>query len=526
MHREDPDMKIMTPAVQAGILVMLFVAAYYVPFSSLYNTWTSNDDYSYGLLIPLISLYFLWERKHILGITPVRACWSVFPFLLLFLLLSIYGILGSSGHISRPALPVLIILFAVFCFGTQVFKKVALPLCFLVFMIPLPSVLDRTIGVYLKGVSSELGGLLLRLMGYSVHVSGNVIDLGVTQLQVVDACSGLRFLFPLIALGVVYSYFFERVRWKQIVCVLVTVPIAIFTNVLRIGIAGVLTYQFGSSMAEGFFHDFQGWAIFMVAFVFLFLFGRLLRFFPGREIPVQDSGAELDERGKESQSNFSAFVVSIVLLLVVGGLSLNTQALPPVKIKGGIESFPVVFNGWTGRADPIDLEIIDASGAEEAFNGVYQGPEGQVSLYMGYRSTAFLENVNFFHSPTVCLPGSGWKTLSQSKYEIPDMPVFGTLPVTVMVMQSMGTKHLVYFWFQTKDKATHDKNINRFHLALHAMKKDNTHDLFIRPITGIAAGETIEEAKQRMDSFVREMMVTLDGFLAENQFEETDGGVR
>jgi EpsI family protein len=144
---------------------------------------------------------------------------------------------------------------------------------------------------------------------------------------------------------------------------------------------------------------------------------------------------------------------------------------------------------------------------------------------MGYRSTAFLENVNFFHSPTVCLPGSGWKTISQSRYEIPDVPVFGTLPVTQMVMQAMGTRYLVYFWFQTKEKATHDKNINRFHLALHAMKKDNTHDLFIRPITGIGPNETLETARQRMDGFVRDMMAALDVFLAENQFEDT-GEVR
>ncbi|MBC8440369.1 MAG: EpsI family protein [Deltaproteobacteria bacterium] len=509
---------ILNPVFQGSILILLFIGAYFVPFSSLYNIWMTSDDYSYGILIPFISAYFLWEKRQTLKDVTIQSCWSVFPVLMLFVLLSIYGVLGSSGNISKPALPVLIVLFAIFCFGMDLFKRISLPLCFLVFMIPLPAVLDRTIGVYLKTISSHLGGMFLRGLGYSVHVSGNVIDLGVIQLQVVDACSGLRFLFPLMALGIVYGYFFERVVWKRVACFLVTIPIAILTNVLRIGITGILTYNFGSKMAEGFFHDFQGWAIFMVSFVFLFIFGRFLRFFPPK---IEKTGQkELKNSGKifENKGNISAFVVSVVLLFIVGGLTFNVSALPPVKIKGGIESFPSSFNQWKGQTQVVERKIIDASGAEESFSCDYINQKNHaVSLYMGYRSTAFLENVNFFHTPTVCLPSSGMKTISQSKRVINDVPLFETLPVTEMVMESMGSKLLVYFWFQTKDQATHDKNINRFHLALHAIKKDNTHDLFIRPITSIGEGESIEDARQRMDGFTREMMGTLIAFLKENQ---------
>ena len=132
---------------------------------------------------------------------------------------------------------------------------------------------------------------------------------------------------------------------------------------------------------------------------------------------------------------------------------------------------------------------------------------------MGYRSTAFLENENFFHSPTVCLPGSGWKTKKKSTHTITNVPRFGTLTVTEMVVEFMGTTQPGYFWFQTEDKVTHDKNINRFHLALHAIRQDNTYDLFIRPITPIKPVETIAEAETRMDSFVREAMAALLRFL-------------
>ena len=271
-------------------------------------------------------------------------------------------------------------------------------------------------------------------------------------------------------------------------------------------------------MAEGFFHDFQGWAIFMVSFVFLFIFGRFLRLFPPKVEKILQKELKDSEKIFKNKGNISAFIVSVVLLFIVGGLTFNVSALPPVKIKGGLKSFPSSFNEWKGQTQVVEPEIIDASGAEEAFSCDYINQKNHVvSLYMGYRSTAFLENVNFFHSPTVCLPASGMKTISKSKHIINDVSLFETLPVTEMVMESMGTKLLVYFWFQTKNKATHDKNINRFHLALHAIKKDNTHDLFIRPITSIEKGESIEDARQRMDGFTREMMGTLITFLKENQ---------
>jgi len=508
--------------IRIFILLALFISAYWIPLKGIVNTWITNDDYSYGFLIPVISLYLLWDKRSDIKEAALKSSWGVLPILIFFVLLSLYGVLGSSGHISRPAIPVLVILFASFCFGIGLTRKIILPLGFLIFMVPLPTVLDRTIGVFLKTVSSQLGGMFIRAFGFSVHVSGNIIDLGVTKLQVVDACSGLRFVFPLLALGVVYSYLFERVAWKQIVCVLATIPIAILTNVLRIGITGVLTYYYGSKVAEGFFHGFSGWTIFMVAFVFIFLLGRILRFFPPKMPKVKSDKVpdvkEIQPSNSDKRTWKGAFVTSVLILIAVVGITLNTQALPPITINGGIESFPLQFEGWVGRKNPVDPEIVIASGAEEAFSASY-GKRGneQVALYIGYRSTAFLENENFFHSPTVCLPSSGWKTIEKSTHTITNIPFYGNVKVTRMVIELFGTKQLVYFWFQTKDKATHDKNINRFHLAVHAIKMDNTHDLFIRPITPIKEGETAEAASARLDQFVRDMMAPLLRFLSENQ---------
>jgi exosortase D (VPLPA-CTERM-specific) len=505
---------------KVAALSILFLAAYWVPLKGIVNTWFVSDEYSFGFIIPLISAYLIWDKRSKLQGVPIKSSWPVLPVLVVCVILSLYGILGSSGNISRPLIPVLIILFTAFCFGKAVISRFIFPFGFLIFMVPLPAFLERTLGVYLKSVSSRLGGCIISMLDIPVHVSGNVIDLGVTQLQVVDACSGLRYLFPLVALGLVYSYMFQRVAWKRIFCVFATFPIAVLTNGLRIGMTGVLTNIFGPKVAEGFFHEFAGWALFLVSFAFLFLLGWTLKFLPPKNVPADDataSGKTFSEMPKGTIENITRpFLVSVVLLLVVGILSWSTGALPAIKIRGGVAGFPLGFADWQGRSEVVDPEIVAKSGAEESYSGVYQNSKNDVvSLYVGYRSTAFLENENFFHSPTVCLPSSGWEVVRTSTRNVSGVPAFPNLTVTEMVTESMGTRQLVYFWFQTKNRATWDKNINRFHLALHAIQRDNTYDLFIRPITPILPNEKIEDAEKRMDRFVREMMGALIPFLKE-----------
>ena len=508
---------------KACILIGLFIAAYWIPLKTIVNIWWSDEDYSYGFLIPLFSAYLLWDKRKILQNIRFKTAWPVMPFLIFFVLFSLYGILGSSGNISMPAVPILIILFTAFCFGMETIRRLIMPLGFLIFMIRIPPSIEGSLGLYLKQISSKLGGAIIGLFNISVNVSGNIIDLGVTQLQVVDACSGMRYLFPLMALGVVYVYFFEKVTWKRIFCVLATIPIAVLTNALRIGITGILTNYFGPTMAEGFFHSFSGWIIFMLALACLFLLGRILAFFPPEKSAVRLSDIPKVDTQTESISSGNinlSFYISVGLLVLVLIFSLSTKALPPVKIQGGIASFPLEFAGWQGRSEYVDPGIIIQSGAEESFSGTYQNDFGGViSLYMGYRSTAFLSNDNFFHSPTICLPSAGWITKETSIHVIKDVPFFGDMKVTEMLIEKGGDKQLVYFWFQTKDNATHDKDINRFHLAVHAIKRDNTYDLFIRPVTLLQRNEPIGNAETRMDNFVRHMMGTMLGFLKERQIK-------
>ena len=502
------------------VLLGLFIIAYWVPLRGMVHVWQANEDYSYGYMIPLVALYLLWDNRSALRSAPIRSSWAVFPILIMMLFVSLYGILGSSGNIAMPAVPILIILFCAFCFGVEFAKRALLPFGFLIFMVPIPAVLERSLGVYLKSVSSVMGGAIVRACGIPVFVSGNLIDLGVTRLQVVDACNGLRYLFPLLAIGILYAYFFEKVTWKRLFCVFATMPIAVLINGLRIGLTGILANWYGVAAAEGFFHDFAGWAMFMVAFFFLFLLGKILTFFP----PKGKSASSLtaaEKKGDSSQSGSMrsltlSFVTAAALLLFVATLSWSTSSMPAVKLRGGIASFPLTIGDWHGSPDLIDPDIINKSGAEEAFSARYINKENEyVSLYIGYRSTAFLETENFFHSPTVCLPSSGQKISTLRTRTISSVPHWGTVDVTEMVTEDAGTRLLVYFWFETKSRETPDKNINRFHLTLHALSRDNTYDLFFRPIIYLKDRESVAEGEKRLDRFVRELSPAARKFMAE-----------
>ena len=389
-------------------------------------------------------------------------------------------------------------------------------------MIPLPTIFGVLIGNRLRLVSTKLGEAILRMFGVSVFVEGNVIDLGVTPLQVVDACSGLRYILPLLALGVLFAYFFEKVRWKQVLLAISTIPIAVITNGIRIGITGILAERYGSEVADGFFHGFSGWLIFMFAFVLLLVFHFALKVLFPTSDANHSSANKHEEKSKQGKPRYNTapIVITSVLLLLVGLLSYTTAALPRITIQGGFSDFPLNIKEWKGHLEQIDPEMVDASGAEEALNASYYTEHGgSIFLYIGYRGSPFVESENFFHSPNVCLPSAGWKTRMFTKHTIADVPQFDTIVARKMLIEKMGQTQLVYYWFQTKSHTSFDVNITRFHLAWHAIQRDNTYDLFIRPITPIQANETIEEAEKRMDQFVRDMMVALLKFLEEKKVE-------
>ncbi len=166
----------------------------------------------------------------------------------------------------------------------------------LVFMLPLPQFLYWKVNTTLQLVSSEIGVSILMLAGVPVYLEGNVIDLGVYKLQVAEACSGLRYLFPIMSFTYVFAVLYRGPVWHKLVLLLLAVPVAVLMNSVRIGIIGILVDRYGIAQAEGFLHIFEGWVIFLSCIAILFGMAKVMQWLSGDRRPLGEA-LDLDFSG-------------------------------------------------------------------------------------------------------------------------------------------------------------------------------------------------------------------------------------
>ena len=251
-----------------GVLLAVVVVAFSGTFEYLYVNW-QREEYSHGFLVPLISLYLCWQQRGKLRELPFTGSWTGVLLTAAGLGLYFLGTLAAITTIDAYALVIVIAGVLLTVMGWQAFRWVAGPVALLLLMNPIPAFLFNNLSSALQLLSSQIGVAVIRLFGISVFLEGNVIDLGNYKLQVVEACSGLRYLFPLLTLGVIVACMVNCRLWIRLLLVLSTMPITVLMNSFRIGMIGVLVDRFGIAQAEGFLHDFEGWVIFMACFALL-----------------------------------------------------------------------------------------------------------------------------------------------------------------------------------------------------------------------------------------------------------------
>jgi exosortase len=279
--------------VAAGALLTLgLFVLYWQVFRRLIDAWVVDGNYSHGFLIIPIAAYLVWERRARLQALAVRP--SSFG-LLIFgggVVLLLAGVLGSELFLTRLSLIATLTGMVLFLFGWAHVRILAFPLAFLLLMIPLPAIIFNQIAFPLQLLASRLGEFAIASANIPVLREGNVLVLANTSLEVAEACSGIRSLISLITLGIVYGYFTDSRGWVRTSIVLSTIPVAIVANGARVAGTGMLAHWWGPEAAEGFFHEFSGWVVFIVAFVMILAIQRLIvRLAPDRKTMSDASGA-------------------------------------------------------------------------------------------------------------------------------------------------------------------------------------------------------------------------------------------
>jgi len=264
--------------VYAGTLLVtgLVIFLYRDVFYGLVSDWYNDPDYSHGFLVPFLSAYFIWERWDDLKTKKIAPS-LLGPVVLCFgLACLVIGLVGAELYVQRFSLIIVLAGLVLLILGWRYLWLLSFPIGFLIFMIPLPAIVVNTIAFPLQLFAAETATFCLFSLGIPVFREGNLIMLASTTLEVAEACSGLRSLLSLLALGTVYGYFSQDAVWKRWVLVILSIPIAIVANAFRVSGTGILAHYFGVEAAEGFYHTFEGWIVFVVAFVLLFFCGIIL----------------------------------------------------------------------------------------------------------------------------------------------------------------------------------------------------------------------------------------------------------
>jgi exosortase len=235
--------------------------------------WYADQDASHGFLVPFLSAYFIWERRQQLPTLPVSpSVWGAGA-LGIGLLMLVMGLGGAELYLQRSSLIVVLAGLTLLILGPAFLRVLVFPIVFLFFMVPLPAIVINAVAFPLQLFAAKAAAFCLYNVGIPVLREGNVIFLASTQLEVAEACSGIRSLQSLLALGTVFAYFSQSRMWKRWTLVLLSIPIAILANAFRVSGTGVLAHYWGAEAAEGFYHTFSGWLIFVVAFGLLLACG-------------------------------------------------------------------------------------------------------------------------------------------------------------------------------------------------------------------------------------------------------------
>ena len=263
----------MTSSKRTWVAILLVVTGFALLYRQvipkLVMDWYNDDNYSHGFLIVPLALYFVWERREKLRSIPLAPSGLGLLVVLGSVLVLIAGILGSELFLTRISILGTLVGVVLFLCGWGYLRALAFPLAFLVLMIPIPAIIFNQIAFPLQLLASQFGESAMGLASVPVLREGNVLILANTTLEVAEACSGIRSLVSLLTLAIVLGYFSDPRGWVRSLIAISSVPVAIITNGFRVAGTGIAAHQFGAAAAEGFFHEFSGWLVFVAAFVLM-----------------------------------------------------------------------------------------------------------------------------------------------------------------------------------------------------------------------------------------------------------------
>lgn len=509
-------------ALNAGLLVYLYRDG----LAFMVDIWMVDDNYSHGLLVPFVSACLVWALRERLAALPLRGSWWGVPVVLTGLGLYAIGVLSTLMVLEHLSFWLLLIGLTLSAIGPQGTRVLMFPLGFLLTMIPLPQFLHQGLSGELQLISSSLGVSLLQLLGVTAFREGNVIDLGPVQLQVVDACSGLRYLFPLTTLAILCAYLMKGSGWRKLLLVASTVPISILLNGLRIAMIGMLVDHYGESAAEGITHLFEGWLVFLVSLAILFaemwMLGRIGMdgqsrlgdlFRIDELLGARRSRVDADRR-ISARSLAPSYLCAVVILLPAAILSAQpmTRAEEPLP-RDSFVDFPMGLGSWMGRSQVMEPAYVQALKFDDYLLADYVDSRRRaapINLYVAYyRSQHSGQSV---HSPKTCIPGGGWEITTFDRIVLNGVP-FRDPRANLAVIQKNDQRQVVLYWFQQRGRMIANEYLVKLYVLWDAVTRHRTDGALVRLTSAVQPGESVREVQSRLVAFAGMMQSELPRFV-------------
>ncbi|MEZ5541467.1 MAG: VPLPA-CTERM-specific exosortase XrtD [Pseudomonadota bacterium] len=503
-----------------GVVVALGGYAFYDTIADMVYRWNTKEEYGYGYLIPVITLFLIWQRKNQLAAMRFSASWAGLVLVALGGVLFFLGAVATTHTLSQYGLVVTVLGAALALLGWEAFKIVMVPLALLFFMVPLPPFIYNTLSTKLQLLSSEIGVAVIRLFGISVYLEGNVIDLGSYKLQVVEACSGLRYLFPLVSLSFITAYIYRGAFWKKAVIFLSSIPITVLMNSFRIGVIGVLVEYGGPEQAEGFLHDFEGWIVFMACIAILILEMALLaKVGSQRQSLAETFAIDFPEPlpaavGKQVRGITRSSWFVPVLVAVIAAASFYVQGrvniIPERRI---FAEFPLRIAEWSGTTSQVEENILASLKTEDQLMSDYRNDRNEnINLWIAYYADQAAGSAA--HSPRACIPGGGWLIKDLSQRTVDSVRVNGRpLRVNRLVIKKGDYTQLVYYWFQQRGRDITNEWMVKWFLFWDALTRNRTDGALVRLTALVAPGEDLARADQRLVTFAAAVVPQLAEYI-------------
>lgn len=494
--------------IATGVLGIAILILYWPVLVNLFSFLATDEDFSYGLLLPLVSGYIVYLKLPQLRLQPWRPSWWGVPVMVIGF--SLYVVGRVAADLYSPPFSCVVVLggFLLLMGGWGILRLLGFPLLLLLLMIPLPSVVTSSLTGPLQLLSSNMAAGLLRAVGIPLVRQGNVIDLGVRQLQVVAACSGLRYILALTALGIIFCYFYQRQVWKAAILIIVLIPAAIIANALRVAAMGIFP-----ALQEGFWHGFSGWLIFLFCFGTMAIINWLLNYqWPSTPAPAAPISATVaEDLPAASRVSFVPYLSIALLLIIISGATVwGLGETPPVPLRQSFDNFPLHLGSWQGKRTYMDPEIFAQTAANAYFDAEYSQPDhAPVSLYIAYFEKQSKPGA-LGHNPNTCMTGTGWNTIQAGILKLPD-----GLSVNFLITEREGVRLLVYYWNLQQGKWFVAANLwgmtNKLHIIYHWVTSRRTDWALVRLITPV--GNDVEAAKKRLSSFIKPLVPVLPQFM-------------